>query len=266
MRVLHIDYALWEQVASDNGFTVYEREIATETRSAWAGENDIVYATNVRPANWSDYTTEFPTRTTVVSEDEAIARIVGLGTIGGVFSVQGVSGGQALPVVSSADPVTNVFSTDCTESGGSGDLNVDGSSTPVVFTVDADPTKDLQIAALTMAYSINSIMEFDGESFGSDSGGALTNGVEVSAVVEGGNAITLGLVKLNEDLLRFAYPSAPMLSFTGDADIIVVTVFLGNVHLKAGTADKVQVKVQDDLTTGALDIAYFRATVHGVKE
>jgi len=86
MRVLYVDYALWKQITQDRSYVVYDKQlvstVGSEQAKAWSGALDLVYATDIGPSDWSDYTTAFPTRTTVGDEDEAVARIVGLsGTI-----------------------------------------------------------------------------------------------------------------------------------------------------------------------------------------
>lgn len=78
MRVLYVPYATWKAVVQANGFAVYDRLINTNTYQSWCGGLDLVYRTDVEPSDASDYTTAFPTRTTVADEDEAIANIVGL--------------------------------------------------------------------------------------------------------------------------------------------------------------------------------------------
>lgn len=79
MRVLYVPYATWKAVAVANVFAVYDKLVVADTYKAWAGGLDLVYMTDVEPADAADYTTTFPTRTSVEGEDEAIANIVGLG-------------------------------------------------------------------------------------------------------------------------------------------------------------------------------------------
>jgi len=115
MRVLYIKYSLWKQVAQNNSLAVYDKQVIENTYKAWAGDRDLVYHTDVRPTDASDYTTTFPTRTTVEDEDEAIALIVNLkalltpvDTKGRAYSVPWVTEGSRTTKISHRwnDPTT----------------------------------------------------------------------------------------------------------------------------------------------------------------
>ena len=80
MRVLYIQYSTWKSVTQTNNLAVFEQSIATDTRRVWAGAKDVVYKSDIRPADYSDYNSTFPSRTNVPDEDEALANILGLVT------------------------------------------------------------------------------------------------------------------------------------------------------------------------------------------
>ena len=87
LRILKIPYSTWEQVVDANNFAVFHCIEGTNSRSAWAGNIDLVYHTAVSEEEFkyglSDgYDDKYETGATVVScEDDAIANIVGLGKI-----------------------------------------------------------------------------------------------------------------------------------------------------------------------------------------
>jgi len=79
MRILYIDYALWKQITQDRGFTAYHEVVTTDTLRVWSGLPEVVYATDVEPADFADWQAAFPSSTLVPGEDTALANIVGLG-------------------------------------------------------------------------------------------------------------------------------------------------------------------------------------------
>jgi hypothetical protein len=146
------------------------------------------------------------------------------------------------------------------ENGGSEDLIVNGSGTPVSFTVDADPTNDIILNSLRIVLSAQTI-DFDGGSFGK--GSSLTTGVEVKITADNGVfTATLLTLQLNEDFFRLldVTTSAP----PAGAILAASLAFSGDVRLVAGTGDKVEVVVNDNLTVGSLGLNYFTGTVYGV--
>lgn len=138
--------------------------------------------------------------------------------------------------------------------GGSPSMIVDGSVTPVDFVYDVG-ANDVLIRTLQIALSGVTIA-FDGASFGKG-GGILPNGVLIDMISNSVSA-TIATVRLNEDMIilrnRF-FASAT-------TDVMAVTVELG-VTLVGGSGDRIRIRIQDDLTTGARDIKYFRAFVSG---
>jgi hypothetical protein len=143
-----------------------------------------------------------------------------------------------------------------TDSGGSPDMVVDGSGTPVSFTFDADPTDDLALLVLRIVFVPN-VIKFKASTFGALS--ALTNGVEVS-VTSSGVKTVLGVIKLSEDFLFLG--DAAIETGLSENDLLVLAVqFGGLVRLVAGSGDKVEIVIRDDVVSeGANSTKYFQAT------
>ena len=148
-----------------------------------------------------------------------------------------------------------------TEPGTSSDMAVDG-TTPVVFDFTADPTHDTKLSSLRLVMSSTSIA-FDGSSFGKG-GGALGVGVTVAITANGGTFIkTLATLKVNEDFRRLTSNDVAQAGTT--ENITAAFVFGGNTVLQAGSGDKVEVTISDDLTAGIRAISYFTATLYAVE-
>lgn len=183
---------------------------------------------------------------------------------GGVMSIQGVLGGQSIPVTISASSITGLV-VQKLQNAGDPDMRVNGSlGTPVNFTVDADPTNDILLTAIRLIMAVNTSVRFDGASFGAGNG--LTNGVAISITVDSGTTIPIATIHTNEEFLIFSNVNDPILSFDSAHDLISVQFTLSErVRLVAGTADKVQVAIQDDLTSGVYQLNFFQAVLYGVK-
>lgn len=147
------------------------------------------------------------------------------------------------------------------ENGGSSDLRVDGSGTPVSFAFDADASVDLYLDCLRLVF-VPSVIKFKGSTFGAF--GALSNGVEVS-VTSGGTKCVLGLLKLSEDFLFIGH--ALLETGLGENDLLQIDVpFGGGVKLVGGSSDKVEMLVQDDLTDSPpAYLRYFQAAAFARK-
>jgi len=138
---------------------------------------------------------------------------------------------------------------------------VNGSSTPVVFSFDADATDDIQLLSLRFVIALGGSFDFDGDTFG-EGGGALSNGVTIEVVANGGDFnATVTTFYTNEDFAR-------LLDFQPFADIdAVITASLpfgGNMVLEGGTSDKVTVTIRDNVALGSRGIDYFTATAYGI--
>lgn len=141
------------------------------------------------------------------------------------------------------------------ENGGSSDLRVDGSTTPVDFSLNAHATNDYVVISAAMVI-VASSLTFGGSKFAGQA--ALTNGVVFSLTANNGQSGTIFTFKQNEDFIHF--PTAGGFSFfIANKDVIRSAMDVGGAMvLEAGTADKVNVRVQDDLA-GFID--YFRCCV-----
>jgi len=146
---------------------------------------------------------------------------------------------------------------DYVESGGSSDLRVDGSTTPVTFSYLADSTYDISLQEIKFTMVANGIT-FGNNYFGSTSG-PLTNGLSVQ-VVSGGDTIDLFTLEVNEHFINFASPGG-WEWIVSNKDVMTSAYLIGGgVKLYAGTGDQVKVTVQDDISSCGL---YFECFVKG---
>lgn len=140
--------------------------------------------------------------------------------------------------------------------GSNDSLLVDGSSTPVVFSYDADSTHDISVQELKFVVAANGI------TFGTDKFGVitkLTNGLLIELTANG-NTGTVANLTTNE---CFAHLSSPggFIWVVSSKDMLAVSYVIGgSLRLKAGTADKVSVTVRDNLTAAA---TYLKCCVKG---
>ena len=157
-----------------------------------------------------------------------------------------------------AQPFVEFF----TDSAGSSDMTVDGSTTAVEFSIDADPEEDVYVKFISVNIG-------DGGSpalnkFGALS--ALTNGVEWCWVTQDlGNTVLEASIKTNLEFIRIAPATAGVgdstTAFLADTrgggteknylpQIDLQLLFGGEwgLRLRKGTTDKMVFKVQDDLS------------------
>jgi hypothetical protein len=138
------------------------------------------------------------------------------------------------------------------------DMKVNGSSTPVVFAAEADPTKDVRIQEVRVVMTSQDFV-LDGTSFGNRS--LLTNGILFEIVNEYGTQ-TIANIKSNEDFLFFPSPIGIVLNNTGPKDVLIAGFYLaGSPRLRAGTSDVLRATVRDNLTTG---IDFLRGLAYGI--
>jgi len=153
------------------------------------------------------------------------------------------------------------------DGGGSEDLIVNGSVTPVEFTFGADPDDDTFLRELRVIMTCGGI-GFDGDSFGK--GAALANGLLVEVTVNDGAFYDLINVQINEDMLRFATSQGINLfsEFSAATDVLVASYqFSGREKLVAGSADEVKITVRDNYTNvGLYGMKYLTATFSGYTE
>jgi len=138
---------------------------------------------------------------------------------------------------------------DYAKNGGSNNLLVDGSSTPVVFTFPSFSDVDFHVRSIR--FSITSINVKLGQFL---SVASLTNGINVEITA---NGTVTGFFPSNfkdtEDFFEFFNNVGPPVIVrqpSGDL-IVVVRAFLNTPVLKKGSADKIVVTINDNLTTGA---------------
>lgn len=156
-------------------------------------------------------------------------------------------------VSSNPESIKNEF----VKNGSNESLLVDGSSTPVVFTYDADATQDISLQEIKFIVASNSIT-FGTGYFGATSG-PLSNGLLVE-IIAGGNTGTVANLSRNEDFVTFASPGG----FTwvvSSKDMMSATYVLGGaLTLVGGTSDKVRLTVRDDIDSAGV---YFQCLVKG---
>lgn len=154
------------------------------------------------------------------------------------------------------------FLTDDGLTSGSPDMIVDGSSTPVVFKFLAHASEDTFLTQLKFVYS-GSQIDFDGISFGKST--ALTNGILIEAVVNGGNVIPIGNVKANEEWMHL---NGAVYTEFGGINVLLATsvLFSGREKLAAGTADMVRVTIRDNFTSAIYGANWLQAMFFGFAE
>lgn len=80
MRVLNIPYLTWKEVVQTHDHTVYYLVEATNSVSVWAGNPEFLFCSKVDPDDYADFQANFESEgTSVESEDDATARVVGMG-------------------------------------------------------------------------------------------------------------------------------------------------------------------------------------------
>lgn len=145
------------------------------------------------------------------------------------------------------------------QNGGSGDLLVDGSGTPILFTLAAHATKTTKISSIRFVLTADKI-EYNGDRFGEEP--ALTNGVKLAVFLTGVET-QLALITVNEELLELQ--GRIWDNSAGKKDVLVTDLILGGaIELAPASTDEVRVYVQDDLTAGSF--SWFTAVVLGVLE
>lgn len=142
-------------------------------------------------------------------------------------------------------------------SGGSENLLVDGSVTPVVFTYDADLTYNISLQEIRFTLVSNSITYGTGY-FGATAG-PLTNGVLVE-IVTNGNAFTVANIKENEELINFSSVGGWSWVVSNKDVTTSALVVGGGVKLYSGSVDKVRVTVRDDIDSAG---SYMKCFVKG---
>ena len=148
------------------------------------------------------------------------------------------------------------------ENGGSDNQVVNGSGTPVVFSVTADPTNDIVIAELRIVFSADGI-DWDGNSFGK--GSALSNGILIE-LVDGGVTKEIGNIQINEDWLLLPARTGVTIDQVSATGVLAISVDFGaGVTLDAGSGDLLRSTIRDNLTSGPRQINSLRMIAFGVE-
>ena len=177
-------------------------------------------------------------------------------------SITSIASGVAFPVeLAAPDPLSRNFILEYASNGGSIEMDVDGSVTPVVFTITADPTLDKILIRIGL-WIRDSFIDLD--KFGNEA--ALTNGFRIVQHVDGGaDNVILDNVKNTKHLLQYslerAYTFDYRMSQTTTPTAIVVYFATEGVVLRAGTADSLTATVSDNL----LGLEEFRLIARGYK-
>lgn len=145
------------------------------------------------------------------------------------------------------------------KNGGSENLLVDGSVTPVNFDIGPTTTDEVwSLREILLTFAADDF-SFDGDSFGPIS--KMTNGLDIE-IVKNSVTTSVFMVYQNEDFLRVP-GRTPLVNNTGPKDILGAAIAFQGLVLEQATGDVVRVKVQDDLTS--VKLQYFTATVFAVK-
>jgi hypothetical protein len=142
------------------------------------------------------------------------------------------------------------------KNGTNDSLLVNGSVTPVVFSYNADATRDISIQELKFVMGANGI------TFGTDKFGvinALTNGLLIELVSDG-NTGTVAVLNINECFVHLASPGGFIWVVSSKDMMASAYTIGGSLRLKAGTNDMVKVTVRDNLSSAA---TYFKCCVKG---
>ena len=164
------------------------------------------------------------------------------------LGILGISGSvTALP-----GTIDNTFE-EFAKNGGSDNLLVDGSGTPVVFTINAAATIDVAIGSFHF-FAIGSAFKF-GQFLGRNT--TLSNGVEIKIIANDGKEKTLFLIKNTEDFENL-FATSPidnkLDSLPSGDNLKSVRRPRGSAILRKGTSDRIEIKIQDDLSiTGVAD-------------
>lgn len=156
-------------------------------------------------------------------------------------------------------PDPTAFVLEFLENGGSNNMRVDGSVTPVIFSKGPTVTNEQwSLRELLLTFTADDF-SFDGLSFGPNS--ALTNGFILEIVK---NSITTPVftVKQNEDFLRVP-GRTPLVNNTGPKDVLGASLSFDGLILSQSTGDYVQIRVRDDLTS--IKLKYLTATMFATR-
>lgn len=177
------------------------------------------------------------------------------------YPIQADVGGNLKVTTVGADIPSNpsAFILMFVENGGSGNLRVDGSVTPVQF-IQGPTVTDEQwsLRELLLTFTADDFA-FDGLSFGPNA--ALTNGFPIE-VVKDGVATEVFRIKQNEDFIRVP-GRIPLVNNTGPKDVLGAVLAFDGLILNEATNDFIRITINDDMTS--VKFKYLTATVFAAK-
>lgn len=170
------------------------------------------------------------------------------------FASRSIKTGIPFP---SNDP-TKVYR-DFLYSSGSADMNIDGSITPMVFSVDALQNNYIHLHEIRTVF-VDRFIGFGEDKFGESA--VLPNGVKYSIFYDSVET-TLANLQRNEDFVLLGPGLGAVIDENGLYDMIsAIQRFDRPITLRKGSSDAFRVTIRDDLT-GA---NYFRVLVYGIME
>lgn len=153
---------------------------------------------------------------------------------------------------------TNVYR-DFLYNAGSSDMNVNGSITPIVFSVDALQNNYIHLYEIRTVF-VDRFVGFGENKFGERA--VLPNGVKYSIFYDSVET-TLANLQRNEDFILLGPGLGAVIDENGLYDMIsAIQRFDQPITLRKGSSDAFRVTIRDDLT-GA---NYFRVLVYGIME
>ena len=144
------------------------------------------------------------------------------------------------------------------KSGGSENMLVNGSVTPVVFEWQPPATKAVAVQQMLVVFTADDF-SFDGASFGPNA--VLTNGIRFDLDI-GGVVTEIFNIMQNEDYLRVP-GRIPLVNNTGPKDVLGVAFNFGGLVVDQNADDKILITVRDNLT--GVKLKYLTATIFGTE-
>lgn len=196
--------------------------------------------------------------------DVAISGAINLAqaTVSGTVAISQIAGSIVASEAIIPDDLSLIVQDFCKFSGSS-DLRIDGSIVPKEFVFTASVDSDIELTELRFVFTGGDIT-LNGESFGR--GTTLAGeGVKITLTTSGVQ-VPLGQLNINEDFLTFPTRGALIFDTGGTKDVISVGyALLGKIKLFSGSNDKVSIVINDDLSSGARQINYFKCAVYGIR-
>lgn len=150
------------------------------------------------------------------------------------------------------------------KNGGSSNMAVNGSVTPVVFSYEPGANDDSHVEVMCLIAEFTGAAAI-GNKFLADAVGTLTNGLLIEAKADD-VVYSFGNAKRTRDLIEFSQPQGGLNLITGTSSLIQIFFFIpeGLTLCKAGTfasPDFIKATVRDDLRS----ISFLEIFLQGVK-